>query len=165
MMEQEENLNWTQENTKALLYFLENISGPWHPTQWGVLIEFVTQIQEWDGKNLPKLSALPKPNRKDLYISNLMQGFIQSLSESDYFKDLSEFYKFMYSSQSDKNYSLFRYWVRIGHPMDETDNYWNDFVEQVREAKENDDLNNFLNYSDAEFAQEMENLKKQMEEE
>tara|TARA_R100001463_G_scaffold125235_2_gene182607 strand:- start:88 stop:582 length:495 start_codon:yes stop_codon:yes gene_type:complete len=164
-MEQEENLNWTEENTKTLLYFLENISGPWHPSHWAVLIEFVTQIQNWDGQNMPKLSALPKAQRLSLHVSTMMQGFIQSLTEADYFRDTSEFFRFMYSSQSDKNFSLYKFWVRIGNPMDEGDEYWDDFVQQVKEFKENEDNDNFLNYSDAEIASEMERLKMQMEEE
>ena len=164
-MEQEENYNWTEENTKALLYFLENLSGPWHPNHWHVLIEFASQIQSWNGKNLPKLSALPKAKRESLHVSTMMQGFIQSLTEADYFADTKEFFKFMYSAQSDKNYSLYKFWVRLGNPMDQDDEYWNDFVEQVAEYKENEESDNFLNYSDAEIGTEMERLKMRMEEE
>ena len=71
----------------------------------------------------------------------------------------------MYSAQSDKNYGLYKFWVRLGNPMDEDDEYWNDFVEQVAEYKQNEESDNFLNYSDAEIATEMERLKKRMEEE
>ena len=49
--------------------------------------------------------------------------------------------------------------------MEVEDNYWQEFHDAVQGYKENDDSENFLNYSDAEIANEMDRLKLELEEE
>ena len=164
-MELEDNYSWSEQDTEKLIYFLENISGPWHPTHWGVLIDFVTQIQEWDGKNLPKVNPINQAKRSSLFVSTLMQGFIQALTNADYFSDMKAFYRFLYSAQSDKNFALFRTWKRLDIPMEQGDVYWNEFYDAVQGSKENENSDNFLSYSDTEIADEMERLKIELEEE
>lgn len=165
MMELEDNFDWTKEDTEKVVYFLENISGPWHPAQWGILIDFATQLSEWNGKNLPNVNPTNEARRSQLFVSTMMQGFIQALTNADYFDDMKSFYRFMYSAQSDKNYSLFKTWKRLDVPMEVEDNYWQEFYDAVQGYKENEDSENFLNYSDAEIANEMDRLKLELEEE
>lgn len=167
MMAQDENHNWSEENTAALVYFLENISGPWHPTQWQTMVDFISQIKEWDGENLPKVSPLNSARRSQLFIPTLLQAFIQSLMEADYFDDVNDFYKFMHEIQSDKVFSMFRFWYRLNCPIEERSEYWKDYTEQIFDFKNNarQDEDTFSNYSDEEIAIEMNNLVKKMEEE
>lgn len=162
----DQEYNWSEENYDALMYFVENVSGPWHPSQWGVIIELCSQLKEWNGQKLPP-TVVGKPRRSQLHISPLMQAFIQALTTAEYFEDVNEFYSFMHNAQSDKVFSLFRFWLRLDAPLEVSDEYWNDFVTEIFDYKENlQELDMKITaYSDEEIALALEDLKKAMEEE
>ena len=96
-----------------------------------------------------------------------MQAFIQALNTANYFDDVNEFYSFMHNAQSDKVFSLFRFWLRLDAPLEVSDEYWNEFVTEIFEYKENlEQLDMKITaFSDEEIGQALEQLSKEMEEE
>lgn len=162
----DQEYNWSEENYDALMYFVENVSGPWHPSQWGVIIELCSQLKEWNGQKLPP-TVVGKPRRSQLHISPLMQAFIQALTTANYFDDVQDFYSFMRNAQSDKVFTLFRYWMRMDAPLSVDDEYWNEFVTEIFAYKDNlQELDlKISSYTDEEIASAIEDLKKGMEEE
>lgn len=160
-MDIEENkYNWDKDSSAALLYFVENVSGPWHPSQWSVIVELCSQIASWEGEILPA-STPSKARRSNLHIAPMMQVFIQALTNAEYFDDVDDFYKFMGMAQSDQVFSMFRFWMRIDAPIDKDDEYWTDFVTHITEYKENlEELNTVISsYSDEQIAEEIEMLR------
>ena len=160
MEKEEPRFVWNKENSDALLYFVENVSGPWHPSQWSIIVELCSQIVGWEGHTLPATSA-SKAKRSHLHIAPMMQAFIKALTNAEYFSDVNEFYKFMQDSQSDQVFSMFRFWMRIDAPIEKDDEYFEDFVTQIFEYKDNlQELDVVLSsYSDEQIAQEIEMLR------
>tara|TARA_R100001460_G_scaffold40052_6_gene75067 strand:- start:198 stop:698 length:501 start_codon:yes stop_codon:yes gene_type:complete len=166
MENEEAKFFWNEESTDALLYFVENVSGPWHPSQWAVLIELVSQIKNWEGQQMPAVSP-NKSKRVHLHISPMMKAFIMALNEADYFLNINEFYDFLNNVQSDEVFSMYRYWMRLDCPLNKDDEYFLEFQQQLVEYKDNlTNLNDSIaSYSDEEIAKELEVLKRSIEEE
>ena len=166
MENEEPRFIWSEESTDALLYFVENVSGPWHPSQWAVVIELVSQIKGWEGQQMPAVSP-NRAKRIHLNVSPMMRGFIMALNEADYFLNIDEFYEFLNNVQSDEVFLMYRFWMRLDCPLNKKDEYFSEFQQQLVEYKDNlTNLNNAVtSYSDEEIAKELEMLKLAMEEE
>ena len=86
----DKNSNWSEEAYLDLFFFVENMSGPWHPTEWQTIVNLLSQIGSWDGVR-KQMNPTNKIIRKsDLYMTTNYRMFIVALMEAEYFQDFAE---------------------------------------------------------------------------
>jgi len=128
-----DNYHWGEEQFEALHHFSEHLSGHWHPTEWGVIIRFLSKIKDWDGGLANSQSEKDMPTRDQLYVSQYMQLFITTIAEAGYFEDLEDFYLFLRNATGDDTYAIFRTWVRLGMPLEEGYDNYQEFLDEYEE--------------------------------
>ena len=128
-MEQEENSSaWNDDAYAELFYFVEHMSGPWHPAEWQTVVNLLSQVASWDGER-KKINPTHKFVRKsDLYMTTNYRMFIVALMNAEYFVDFESFMKFTQDAVSaDYVYELFKAWQSLDCPMNDEHPYWREF--------------------------------------
>lgn len=155
----EDKFNWGEEQFDALHYFTENLSGNWHPAEWGVIINFLSKIKLWDGRKDSQVGIrLDQPTREQLHVTRYMQLFITALFEAEFFEDENDLFEFLKFSTSDDSFAVFRNWVSREMPLTSEDEGWFDWLEDVDGFVDNRDDNRRNRYYEDEAKYDMEEI-------
>jgi hypothetical protein len=128
----DKNSNWSEEAYLDLFFFVENMSGPWHPTEWQTIVNLLSQIGSWDGVR-KQMNPTNKIIRKsDLYMTTNYRMFIVALMEAEYFQDFAEFIQFTKDALSSEYiFNIYKAWFALDCPMNDEHPYFREFEIEV----------------------------------
>ena len=162
-----DNINWSEEAYLDLFFFVENMSGPWHPTEWQKIVNLLSQIASWDGSR-KQINPTNKIIRKsDLYMTTNYRMFIVSLMEAEYFQNFEDFIQFTKDALSSEYiFNIYKAWFALDCPMNDEHPYFREFEIEVNKRIHSKDIveieDEKLNMSDEYINSELEKMTLEM---